>query len=478
MHMGGAGSDMVEGQIISGQEPLHPLARAIFAQALADCSIDRAFAQRMSVETVADGTTRLLLGDSIVDLAHVAQVRIIAIGKAARTMLDALLPRLPLSGSCDVQGVLIAPAPPAQLPRGFQFFAGGHPLPNQASFAGAQAVLSMLNALPQVRSRVSDTLCLFLVSGGASAMMELPLDPAITLDDTVAFHRTLVHSGASIAEMNCVRKHFSAVKGGRLAAAAQGAECFSIFVSDVPSGHLDTIASGPTVPDTSTLAECREILNRYNLLDRFPASVRQFFTSANIAETPKPQDLTAHTLTLLDADDLAQAARQHAEQLGFHAVIDNTCDDWDYRAASEYLLTRLRALRLEHPRVCLISVGEVSVSPANDGLIGSGTGGRNQHFALYTATQLEPTDAPIAVLSAGSDGIDGNSTAAGAVIDEHTLHSTSVGAERTRDEQLRAEAQMALQQFCSFPFLHSRGAIITTGPTGNNLRDLRVLLAE
>ena len=336
----------------------------------------------------------------------------------------------------------------------------------------------MLNALPKVMSRVSDTLCLFLVSGGASAMMELPLDPAISLADTIAFHRTLVHSGASIAEMNCVRKHFSAVKGGRLAAAAQGAECFSIFVSDVPSGHLDTIASGPTVPDTSTLEDCREILRRYNLLERFPASVRRFFTSADLPETPKPQDLTARTLTLLDANDLAEAARQRAEQLGFHAVIDNTCDDWDYRAASEYLLTRLRTLRHEHPRLCLISVGEVAVSAANDGLVASCIGGRNQHFALYTATQLEPSDAPIAVLSAGSDGIDGSSTAAGAVIDEHTLHSTSVGAERTRDEQLRAEAQTALQQFCSFPFLHSAGAIITTGPTGNNLRDLRLLLAE
>jgi hydroxypyruvate reductase len=432
----------------------------------------------MSIETAADGTARLVLGDSVVDLAGVAQVRVIAIGKAARTLLEAMLPRLPLPASCDVQGVLIAPAPPAQLPRGFQFFAGGHPLPNEASFAGARAVLTMLNALPKVKPSVADALCLFLVSGGASAMMELPLDPAISLADTIEFHRTLVHSGASIAEMNCVRKHFSAVKGGRLAAAARGAECFSIVVSDVPPGHLDTIASGPTVPDSSTLAECREILQRYNLLERFPASVCRFFTSSDLPETPKPQDIVTHSLTLLDSSDLADAARKHAEQLGFHAVIDNTCDDWDYRAASEYLLTRLRALRHEHPRVCLIAVGEVAVSVANDGLLASGTGGRNQHFALYTATQLKPSDAPIAVLSAGSDGIDGNSTAAGAVIDEHTLRSPSVSAEEARDEQLRADAQAALQQFCSFPFLHSRGAILTTGPTGNNLRDLRLLLAE
>ncbi len=469
---------MAKERILACQQPLDLLARAIFAQALAECSIDRAFGQKIRVETAADNSVRLVLGDGVVDLARVAQVRIIAIGKAAQTMLDALLPRLQLPASCDVQGVLIAPKPPAQLPRVFQFFAGGHPLPNESSFAGARAILSMLNALPKVKSDVAESLCLFLVSGGASAMMELPLDPEISLADTISFHRMLVHSGASIAEMNCVRKHFSAVKGGRIAAAAQGAECFSIVVSDVPAGHLDTIASGPTVPDTSTLAECREMLQRYKLLERFPASVRQFFTSADLPDTPKPQDLVTHSLMLLDASDLADAARKHAEQLGFHAVIDNTCDDWDYRAASEYLLTRLRALRREHPRVCLISVGEVAVSAANDGLIASGIGGRNQHFALYTATQLEPTDAPIAVLSAGSDGIDGNSTAAGAVIDEHTLRSPSIGMEGRSIEQLQADSHAALEQFCSFPFLEGRGAVITTGPTGNNLRDLRLLLAK
>jgi hypothetical protein len=115
---------MTKEPIISGRGPLPPIARTIFAKALADCSIDRAFAQRMSIETAADGTARLVLGDSVVDLAGVAQVRVIAIGKAARTLLEAMLPRLPLPASCDVQGVLIAPAPPAQLPRGFRFFAG------------------------------------------------------------------------------------------------------------------------------------------------------------------------------------------------------------------------------------------------------------------------------------------------------------------------------------------------------------------
>lgn len=476
--MRGPGSDMTKQPIISGHGPLHEAARMIFTQALADCSIERVLTQKLSLETIAESPTGLRLGATLVDLARIRHVRIIALGKAAWTMLDAVLQHLSLPAACDLRGVLIAPVPPAQLPRGFQFFPGGHPLPNEASFAGARAILAMLNDVPRNPSAVADSLCLFLVSGGASAMMELPLDPTIPLDDTIAFHRTLVHSGASIAEMNCVRKHFSAVKGGRLAAASKGAECFSIFISDVPSGHLDTIASGPTVPDTSTLAQCHEILQRYDLLERFPASVRQFFTAADLPETPKPNELSAHTLMLLDSTDLSDAARQHAEQLGFHVVLDNTCDDWEYRVASDYLLNRLRTLRREHPRVCLLSVGEVAVSVTSDGLAASGVGGRNQHLALYTATQLQPSDAPIAVLSAGSDGIDGNSTAAGAVIDEHTLHPSSTDADSVSAASLRAEAEAALAQFCSFPFLDSRGSIITTGPTGNNLRDLRLLLAE
>jgi len=476
------------GEFILNSVSLQKLARTIFEQALADCSIERAFAQKMEVVMAADGAKKLLFGENVIDLAHIKHVRIVAIGKASWAMLEALLQRLPLSAQYDLAGVLIAPSSPQQLPPGFEFFAGGHPIPNVASFAGARAVLALLRGVREDFSGARDTLCLFLISGGASAMMELPLDPNISLTDAIAFHQALVHSGASIAEMNCVRKHFSAVKGGRLAIVARGAECFSVFVSDVPAGHLDTIASGPTVPDLSTIYECREILARYDLLERFPASVRQFFMSSELPETPKPEGLTARTLTLLDANDLADAARRRATQLGFHAVIDNTCDDWDYRAASEYLLARLRMLRREHARISLISVGEIAVSladpviDASDGLIGSAIGGRNQHFALYTATLLESSDEPIAVLSAGTDGIDGNSIAAGAVVNEQTLRERNFGApapdNTSLDEWLHVEAQAALRQFRSFAFLERAGATIMVGPTGNNLRDLRIFLAE
>lgn len=324
-------------------------------------------------------------------------------------------------------------------------------------------------------------------------MMELPLDPAITLADTIGLYRELVHSGASITEINCVRKHFSAVKGGRLALAARGLPAVSVLVSDVPPGRLDALASGPTLPDTSTVAQCREILDRYHLLPRFPASIRRFFERDDLPETPKPGDFSARSITLLTSGDLADAARRHAETLGFHAVIDNTCDDWDYRDAARYLLDRLRELRRSHPRACLLSAGEITVSlpaslpgsAANENNIDSkgsinkvenkveqrkpiGLGGRNQQFTLYAASLLTSSDASTAILSAGSDGIDGNSPAAGAVIDDQTLGTST----------LRAEAAHALECFDTTPLLNRLEATLVTGPTGNNLRDLRILLAS
>ncbi|MGC9199269.1 MAG: glycerate kinase type-2 family protein [Acidobacteriaceae bacterium] len=448
------------------------IARTLFASALAECSIPQAVQRSLQVREASTGETTLLLGHSgaytlRLGLGTIQRVRVVAAGKAAGPLLQATLAQLNLPSAVDLQGILIAPAPPSALPSGFQFFRGGHPLPNAASLDAAHAVLAMLQAIPVSASRSPDTLCLFLLSGGASAMMELPLDPAISLEDTVAFHRILVHSQASIAEINCVRKHFSAVKGGRLGLLSRRTASISLFVSDVPSDHIDALGSGPTVPDSTTVEQCLLILNRYQLLDRLPTAVRQFFLSRPVAETPKPGEINGYTFTLLDSNDLAQAALHHATQKGFHAVLDNTCDDWEARAAADYLLARLEELRRNHPRVCLVSVGELTVASPDNRLLSQGCGGRNQHFALYAATRLDPSGPTVAVLSAGSDGIDGNSSRAGAVVDQHSLQGLG----------LRAAAQQALQTFHSTPFLDSLGATLTTGPTGNNLRDLRILLS-
>ena len=443
---------------------LRDIARRIFDQSLADCSVEQAVGRHVSV----CGET-LQVGEETIDLSQVQRVRIVAVGKAARTMLVSLLRQLRLPGHCDLAGVLIAPEESrgvaAKPPRGIQFFAGGHPSPNEASFAGARAALEILRALPQ--DAAANSLCFFLISGGASAMMELPLDSSISLADTESFHRALVGSGASITEINCVRKHFSAVKGGRLAQAAGNAMCRSLLLSDVPLGREDALGSGPTIPDSSTVEECKEVLERYQLLAQFPLAVRRFFESEDLVETPKPGMLQARASVLLSAQTVAEAAANNSRALGYFAVIDNSCDEWEYQAAARHLLDRLRTLRANHPGACVISTGEVSVPlPANNTVGTIGIGGRNQQFALYAATLLGPEDDSVAILSAGSDGIDGNSPAAGAVVDRQTVKGDAL-----------CQARQDLEAFDAYSFLSSRRALIVTGPSGNNLRDLRILIA-
>ncbi|WP_246373360.1 glycerate kinase type-2 family protein [Tunturiibacter gelidoferens] len=461
--------------MITTASGLREVACNLFLQSLADCSIEQAVNRKVKRIAGAGDTTFLAIGDDVIDLNRIRRIGVVAAGKAASPMLKALLPSLRGLSQCDLSGVVIASDRPTDLPPGFQFFAGGHPTPNQASIDGAEAAVALVRSLRKEAIATGDSLCLFLISGGASAMMELPLDSRITLEDMVKFHRELVHSGGSIAEINCVRKHFSAMKGGRLALEAEGILSYSLLVSDVPLGHLDALGSGPTLPDSSTVDQCKEILERYGLMNRFPVSVRQFFSSTQLHETPKSAQLRSKAVTLLSSEDLVEIVEQRARDLGFYVVVDNTCDDWSYSVAAEYLLERLRDLRRDHGRVCLISSGEVTVelSARESELDGSerddtlGVGGRNQHFALYAATLLRSLDARTVVLSAGTDGVDGNSAAAGAVVDETLLD----------DEKLLFQAQGSLQRFDSGTFLQEAGLSIVTGATGNNLRDLRILLA-
>ena len=439
-------------------QKLKEIATEIFLRAVEDCSIERAFSRVVKVELRGGVRWLLVDGEDVAALDEVKQVRVVAVGKAAAPMLKALLRTVDFAG-CEVRGVLIAPGPPENLPEGFEFFAGGHPTPNEASFAGACAALELMR---EAGREPEGALCVFLVSGGGSSMMELPLDVEISLDDTVGFHRALVASGASIVEMNCVRKHFSAVKGGRLAMAAGSARKVSLFISDVPPGRLDALASGPTIPDPTTSDECREIIRRHGMESRLPASVRKFF-AGEIAETPKRGELESSAHVLLSSVELCEAAKARAVTLGFEVTIDNTCDDWPYEKAADYLLERLRELRRRvGRRVCVISCGEVTVTlPAE--LKENARGGRNQQWALHVATRFEAGDAPIAALSGGSDGVDGNSPAAGAVVDEATAD---------------ADAAEAMGTFSAYDYLRARGAVLVTGPTGQNLRDLRIFLAD
>ncbi len=447
-------------------EALHADAAAIFQHALKTCDIASAFDRHLHF----DGKTLIrhpspLLKPIPVPLENYKRIVIISLGKAALTMLNALLERLP--AKMFHRGVCSAPEIPKKRSWRIHYLAGGHPLPNEESFTAARDALKLLK---QTRK---DTFIFFLISGGGSAMMELPRDPKISLDDTIAFHETLVASGASITEINTVRKYFSAVKGGRLALAAPDAGKFSLLLADVPLKDLGAVASSPTLPDHSTPQECVDVLQRFHLLEKFPQAVREYFESLHLESASEPSQspeserafANAQFDVLLSNHDFVNAARDHAQALGYKVVIDNSCDDWDYRDASAYLLKRFHELRREFPRLCLLSSGEVTVTI--DGP--SGCGGRNQQFALATAFDLaQEKSAPIVALSAGSDGIDGNSPAAGAIADPTTVT-------RARDYGFDPEA--TLQRFDTCPLFTALGDTIMTGPTGNNLRDLRVLLS-
>jgi glycerate 2-kinase len=425
-------------------------ARDIFLHALAEASIEKAFARHVHYQR---GVLRVC--DDLYDLNAHPRTLCVAFGKAGHRMAEILARQV----GTTVEGIVVDPNPhPYQLP-GYRYFAGGHPQPNAESVRAAEAVLKSLGALnPQA-------LVIYLISGGGSAALEKPVDQEISLPDLVATYQVLVNCGAPIAEINAVRKHLSAIKGGRMARAAQGAQQVSIMVSDVPESALDSLSSGPTMPDSSTVEDCYRIAHEHNLLPQLPASVRELFERRALEETPKKDDpafARSRWWKILSNQTAEEAAAAAASRQGFAVEIDHSCDDWDYAKAADYLLDRLRKLRQGVSKACIISGGEVTVKvPQN-----AGQGGRNQHFALYSAQKIAGED--LVVLSAGTDGIDGNSPAAGAVVDGTTLQ---------RSQKAGLDAGAHFNGFNSFPLFEKLGDAIETGPTGNNVRDVRVLMA-
>jgi len=424
--------------------------RGIFDYALEECSIPRAFGRKLRREH-----RYIKAGSELYDLGAFSRALVVSIGKAGHSMAEALAGIL----GTGLSGIVATSQPPPAQLFGFRYFAGGHPLPNEDSIRAGDAILRLVSGL------APDTLVIFLISGGASASAEKPVSSAISLADIVQTYQALVHSGAPIAQINAIRKHLSAMKGGRLALAANPAHQLSVLVSDVPDHSPDALASGPTMPDSTSVDDCYEIAEQYNLLPNLPGPVRTLFQRRGLEETPKagnPAFARSRYLTVLSNASAIHAAVKRAALSGFAVEVDNSCDDCDYRDAAEHLLKRLRELRHGVSRACLISGGEVTVKVGSP----SGVGGRNQQFALYCAEKIAGEN--MTVLSAGTDGIDGNSVAAGAVVDGST-------AERARSRELSLAT--ALAQFDGFPLFESLGDAVITGPTGNNVRDLRILLA-
>jgi len=340
-------------------------------------------------------------------------------------------------------------------------FAGGHPLPNEASRAAAQAIFKLID-----RANAERAVVFFLVSGGGSAMVEWPAGKQITLGDLRTANRLLVECGATISEINAVRRTFSAVKGGALARRALQASMVTLIVSDTNQGDVANVASGPTLLPSLNGPDPREVLIRYKLEAALPPSIIQTIRQKNLSER-QLQKPNPHYV-ILDNQTAIAAAVEKARALGFATEAAPDICEQPIDEGCELLVSRLSSLMnssaVNNRGFCLISGGEFSCPVRGDG-----RGGRNLETALRCAIELDNKESRhhSVVLSAGTDGIDGNSPAAGAVADETTLGRARLGG---------LDAQEFLERSDSYGFFDQLGDAIETGPTGTNVRDVRVVL--
>jgi glycerate 2-kinase len=317
-----------------------------------------------------------------------------------------------------------------------------------------------------LRGCTTNTLVIVLISGGGSALMEFPLLRSLSLAEVQQMNRALVTCGASIMEINAIRKHVSSVKGGRIAEAAVPARVITLAISDVPVGKESALSSGPTLPDPTTRQDVLAIVAKYKLRAHLPDRLLQWIESKDMPETPKPGSSAferAQFQLILGMHELFHAAHRIAEAQDCEAFCDNSTDEWPVGKAADFLLAQLEELRSSNPHrpVAVIADGELSST-----VTGNGVGGRNSAFVLACVERIAGKG--IAVLSAGTDGIDGNSPAAGAIADGETL---------LRAKEVGLDPRDFFRRSDSFSFFHRLGDTIVTGPTGNNLRDMRLLIA-
>ncbi len=378
----------------------------------------------------------------------------IAIGKASERMAYAVEN---VFGDRFVTGVLSGPGKAVQ----WKSFAGGHPLPNDDSLAAAKAAIHLLKVADHENSLV-----IFLISGGGSAMFESPISDEITLEDLRAANEILVGCGASISEVNAVRRAFSAVKGGKLANYSPKARQLTLIISDVPKGEEHNVASGPTWSPPPSAPRASDVVAHYELGDRLPASImREVENAAMTFGEPQP-DRHEH-FVLLDNDTALEAGANAAHKRRFVTEIARDINDDAIDVGCEKLLTHLNDLQQRHPdsNVCLISGGEFACPVRGDGV-----GGRNSETALRLAMAADKDReryGEFVALCAGTDGIDGNSLAAGAIVDSATI-------ERTR--QMVLDPLHFLDNSASGSLFMALEDAVETGPTGTNVRDLRILL--
>lgn len=404
---------------------------------------------------------QLRIHEKVYDLSQFRNIYIIGAGKAggpmARAMEDILGERVTEGLVCVKYGHL------AELSR-VKLIEAAHPVPDDKGLAAAEAILGLVSKAGK------EDLVLCLISGGGSALLPLPVE-GLSLEDKQETTKTLLACGASIHEVNAVRKHMSRVKGGGLARAVYPATLVSLILSDVIGDDLDVIASGPTVPDPSSFEDCMNILEKYRIRDKVPEKVLAFCqkgVEGRVPETPKAGDpIFDQTESVIIGSNLASvlAAEQKARDLGYNTVVLSTMIEGETKeVAGVHVAIAKEVQKTGHPvscPACVLSGGETTVT-----ITGPGLGGRNQEFVLAGAMALNGLEG-IVILSAGTDGTDGPTDAAGAVADGRTVH---------RSRALGLNPSDFLSENDSYHFFQKLGDLIKTGPTNTNVMDLRILL--
>ncbi len=427
------------------------------ARRILDAAIAAGNASRLTRQAFAREGSRLRVGDRALDLARVRRVIVVGAGKASGTMAEAaeaVLDGVPLEGLVAVK----ERRDPG--PRWVRVVESGHPIPDARGEAAGEEILRL------ARDAGPDDLVLCLISGGGSALTPSPV-PGVALAEKQAVTRLLLECGATINELNAVRKHLSRLKGGQLARAAHPAQVVALLLSDVIGDPLDVIASGPTAPDPTTYDDALAVLDRFGLRARVPTTVRAHLEAGargEVADTPKPGDpvLAGVTNVVIGNNGLVvNAAVEEARRLGLTPCLLTRRLQGEAREVACVFAAVLDEIARSGSPVgrpaCLIAGGETTVT-----IRGRGTGGRCQEFALALVPELAAMR-DVVVLAAGTDGSDGPTDAAGAVVDPTTL-------ERSRAKGL--DVQQALAENDSHPFFRALGDLVVTGPTGSNLMDV------
>jgi len=388
---------------------------------------------------------------------------ILGAGKAAPAMAAAVESVL---GSRITDGLIVTKKGPLPRLKRIQILTAGHPIPDTAGRNAARRVARLVEGLD------SNDLVLFLLSGGASALLSLPAE-GVSLRDKQRVTDLLLRSGATIDELNTVRKHLSGLKGGQLAARCRPARVVSLILSDVLGSPLGTIGSGPTAPDPTTFQNAVEVLKKYNLWSRAPLPVKRHLRAGRQGgrmETPKPGNpLFRRVRNVVVGDNRAvvEAVCRKARGLGFRSMILTTRMQGEARDAASMFGSLARSVRLlDHPLprpACLVAGGELTVT-----VRGRGKGGRCQELALAGVKEL--AGQPVSILAAfGTDGTDGPTDAAGAVVDHTTLR---------RAARRGLDPVRFLTRSDSYHFFKKLGGLIKTGPTGTNVNDIYLLFVK